>query len=70
MYGKTPARTFGQRPLKAVRVRMIDSGLSRGVINNRVNQIKRCLNWAVGEEHIPSPVYEGLRTVTGLKFGR
>ena len=56
MYGKTPARTFGPRTLKAVRERMIDSGLSRGVINNRVNQIKRCFKWAVGEEHIPSSV--------------
>jgi len=56
MCGKTPARSFGPRTLKAVRERMIDSGLSRGVINNRVNQIKRCFKWAVGEEHIPSSV--------------
>ena len=70
LYGKTPARSFGPRSLKAVRERMVDSGLSRGVINNRVNRIKRFFKWAVSEEHVPSSVYEGLRTVTGLKFGR
>lgn len=70
LYGKTPARSFGPRSLKVVRQRMVDSGLSRGVVNNRVNRIKRFFKWGVSEEHIPSSVYEGLRTVAGLKRGR
>jgi len=44
--------------------------LSRGVINNRVNRMKRIFRWAVSEELIPTKVYEGLRTVPGLRRGR
>jgi integrase len=49
---------------------MVDSGLSRGVVNHRVNKIKRLFKWAVSEELLPSSVYEGLRTVAGLLYGR
>ena len=44
--------------------------LSRSVINNRVNRIKRVFKWAVSEELIPTRIYEGLRTVAGLRYGR
>jgi len=44
--------------------------LSRGVVNHRVNRIKRVFNWAVSEELIPPSVADGLRSVTGLRFGR
>jgi hypothetical protein len=33
LFGRTPARDFGPKSLKLVRQRMIDSGLSRTVIN-------------------------------------
>jgi integrase len=49
---------------------MVDSGLSRGVVNHRVNKIKRLFKWAVSEELLPSSVCEGLRTVAGLIYGR
>jgi len=45
---------------------MIDDDLSRGVINNRLNRIKRIPKWAVSEELAPPSVYEGLRSVSGL----
>ena len=70
LYGSTLAREFGPLKLQAVRQKMIDSDLSRGVINNRINRVKRFFKWAVSEELIPPSVYEGLRTVTGLKKGR
>ena len=70
LYGSTPARAFGPLALKAVRQRMIENDLSRGVINNRVNRIKRFFRWAVSEEHVPASVYEALRTVAGLRCGR
>lgn len=70
LYGAALAREFGPLKLQAVRQHMIESDLSRGVINNRMNRIKRCFKWAVSQELIPSSVYEGLRTVIGLKKGR
>jgi hypothetical protein len=49
---------------------MVDNDLSRGVVNNRMDRIKRFFKWAVGEELVPPSVYEGLRAVAGLKYGR
>jgi integrase len=49
---------------------MIDAGLSRKLINARVNRIKRFAKWAVSEELAPPSLYEALRTVSGLRYGR
>ena len=70
LYGRYLAVDFGPLGLKAIRQHMIDSDLSRGVINHRINRIKRVIKWAVSEELIPPSVYEGLRCVTGLRKGR
>ncbi len=61
---------FGPLSLKSVREQMIAADLSRGVINSRINRIKRVFKWAVSEQLVPSHVYEALRTVSGLRFGR
>ncbi len=70
LYGHTPARDFGPLALKAVRQAMIESGLSRGVINRRVRTIVRAFRWAVEEELIPASVHHGLKAVAGLRKGR
>ena len=70
LYGTAKASEFGPLALKAVRQEMVDADLSRGVVNRRVNKIKRMFKWAVSEELLPSSVYEGLRTVPGLLYGR
>lgn len=71
LYGTTLARDFGPLSLKAVREHMISTeDLSRGVVNHRVNRVKRVFKWAASEEVIPPTVYEALRTVTGLRYGR
>lgn len=70
LFGELPARDFGPLKLKVVRQHMIDSDLSRGVVNQRTNRIKRIIKWAVSEELLPPSVYEGVRTVAGLRFGR
>ncbi len=44
--------------------------LSRNVANHRINRIKRIFKWAVSEELIPPSVYESIRTVDGLRYGR
>ena len=71
LYGRTRAIDFGPLSFKAVRQSMVDEGrLSRNVINRRLNRIRRAIKWAVSEELIPPSVYEGLRAVSPLKFGR
>lgn len=70
LYGNTLAGEFGPLALKAVRQHMVELDLSRGVINHRVNRIKRCFKWVVSEQLIPPAVHEGLRTVCGLIKGR
>jgi integrase len=71
LYGLTRADAFGPRALKLVRQHMIGvDDLSRGVVNARVDRIKRIFRWAVSEELLPPASYEGLRTVAGLRYGR
>jgi integrase len=70
LYGSTPAYQFGPKKLKVVRQQMVESGLSRGVINTRVGRIKRLFKWATAEELITPSVYHGLQAVAGLTFGR
>ncbi len=70
LYGSTIASEFGPLKLKAVRQHLIDQGLCRKLINSRINRIRRFFKWAVSEELIPAAVFEGLRTVDGLRFGR
>lgn len=70
LFGDTQAEQFGPKSLKLVREHMIDQGLSRKVINQRINRIKRAFKWAVAEELVPPSVLHGLQAVTGLRFGR
>ena len=71
LYGRSLVCDFGPRGLKTIQQHMIDvEELSRGVINNRVNRIKRVFKWAVSEELAPCGSYEALRSVSGLRFGR
>jgi integrase len=70
LYGHTPARDFGPLALRAVRAAMVKAGLCRGVVNNRVNRVRRVFKWAASFELVPPSVYEALRTVAGLQRGR
>ena len=71
LYGRTPASDFGPLALKAVRQHMIDvQNLCRTEINKRLSRIKRVFKWAVAEELLPSTVFEALRAVDGLRYGR
>jgi len=70
LYGRSPARDFGPRALKAVRQRMIDYGWVRSSINRQIFRIRRVFRWAVAEEMIPASVYERLRTVESLRKGK
>ena len=49
---------------------MIESGWSRGVINQRVGRIKRAFKWAASKEMVPATVIVALQTVAGLSKGQ
>jgi integrase len=70
LYGATLARDFGPLALKAVRQAMIDAGLARTTINQRIGRIVRLYKWAVENELVPSTVYQALKAVRGLRKGR
>jgi hypothetical protein len=71
LYGFTSVYDFGPRSLKAVRQYMITNcDLCRGVINARIDRIKRIFRWGVSEELVSSSICEGLRAVAGLRRGR
>jgi integrase len=70
LFGKLHAAEFSPLKLKAVRQSLVDTSISRGVINQRVGRIKRLFKWAVAEELVPETVYRGLLAVEGLKVGR
>lgn len=70
LYGSTRADEFGPLALKAVQGRMVEFGWSRGVVNHRINRVRTVFKWAVSQEFVLPSVYEALRTVAPLKFGR
>jgi integrase len=70
LYGATAAAEFGPLALKAVRQKMVDAGWCRLTVNQRVEKLKRMFRWAASEELVPAAVYEGLRTVAGLRKGK
>jgi hypothetical protein len=47
LFGHTAIQEFGPKSLKAIQEKMIASGMSRGVINQRIGIIKRVFRWAV-----------------------
>ncbi len=69
-YGMTNASEFGPFALRAVRQRMVNSGLSHNVLNHHVNRIRRMIRWAVAEQIVPPGNLEALRALPGLQRGR
>lgn len=61
---------FGPKSLALYRERLIESGLARTVINNRVGIVRRAFKWGVSEENVPPSVFHGLLAVSRLKRGR
>ena len=70
LFGHTLVDQFGPKALKQIRQTMIDEGLARKVINQRVGRIKRLFKYGVSEELVPSAVLHALQSVDGLRFGR
>lgn len=70
LFGHTTAADFGPLRLKQVRQAMVDDGLSRSGINKRIDRIRRMFRWGVEQELLDPAVFDRLRSVQGLKFGR
>jgi integrase len=70
LFGHSPAASFGPLALRSVQEELGKLGLSRGVVNARVNRVRRVFKWAVSMELVPPAVHEALRTVPGLRKGR
>jgi integrase len=70
LYGDTPVASFGPLALKAVRQSMIDAGLARGHINQRIGRIVRLFKWGVENELVSPTVHQALKAVAGLRKGR
>ena len=70
LFGRWLASEFGPVQLRRVRDEMVKAGLSRGVINSRVNRIRRMFKWGVSEELIGPDVLDRLRALEPLRHGR
>jgi integrase len=70
LYSRQPCSEFGPTALKAVRQKMVDDGLSRKTINQRVGRIKRMFKWGAAAELISAEIPQALSMVEGLKLGR
>ena len=70
LYSRIPVKDFGPLALKAVRQRMVDKGLSRKHINQRINRVRRVFKWGVENELVPANVLHALQAVAPLKKGR
>jgi integrase len=65
--GKGEAEWDGEwSPVEVLRSR---KGLSRKLVNQRIDHVKRVFKWAVSEELVAASVYEALRAVAGLRKG-
>lgn len=69
-HGHISVADFGPVALKAVRDSMVADDLSRGVVNERVNRIRRVFKWGVENQLVPPSVLHGLQAVAPLKRGR
>jgi integrase len=70
LFGDAKVAGFGPSRIKSVREAMIHSGLSRNVVNARINRIRRVFKWGVENELVEPSVLQALQAVAPLKKGR
>ncbi len=70
LYGNTPAAKFGSVAFKAIRLKMIESGLSITTIRDRMGVIRRMVAWGVENEMLPADSLQRIEAVAGLRVGR
>ena len=70
LYGMTPAKDFGPLALKAVRVKMVEHGWTRGTVNDAMGRIRRIFKHAIADELIDASILQRLQCVAPLLAGR
>jgi integrase len=70
LYKMTRVARFGPTELKGARDAMVGSGLSRRVINARINRIRRVFKWGVENDLVEPQILQALQAVAPLKKGR
>jgi integrase len=70
LFGETVASGFGPVRYKAVRAKMVGSGLCISTINYRLGAIRRMVAWGVENEMLPGDALHKLEAVAPLKAGR
>jgi integrase len=68
--GNSRAEDFGPLDLQEVRQVLIEKGLCRTTINQRISIVKRIFKWAAAQQLIPASTFYGLHAVEGLRQGR
>ena len=69
-FGLTNVSDFGPLRLKTVREKMIETGMSRVVVNRYIQKVRACFRSGTENELVPPSIFHGLQAVTGLKAGR
>ena len=69
LFAMLPAKDFGPLHLKAVRVRFVDGGWSRGFCNKSANRIRHIWKWGVSNGLVPVTTWQALTAVQPLKAG-
>lgn len=70
VFGETLICDFGPLKLKAFRQILVGMELARGNINHQINRVRHIFKWGVENELVRSGVFEALRCVAGLRFGK
>jgi len=70
VFGQMLAEDFGPLRLQEFRRTLIDRGLCRSTINQRVNIVRRIFKWAAAQQIISASIFYGLSAVEGLRRGR
>lgn len=70
LYAHTLAREFGPKALEALRTTLIERDLSRKVINQRINVVRRAFRWAESKKLVVAGTYHGLASLQNLKAHR
>jgi hypothetical protein len=69
LYADVSVNEFRPSSLKVIRQKMIDSGLCRRIVNQRVGFLKQIFAWGVGEELVDETVAARLKYVENLQEG-
>lgn len=68
--GELQVADFGPRRLRQFRDTLIDEKLARLTINSTINRVRAIFKWGVGHELVPASLWESLKAVEPLRFGK